>query len=133
MQDLHQHTFDILKNIMLKYEQTSHSMKAITIHILQNIKNAYQRFQKAAMMKKLIQSQSAEMIAVQILRRYKSNIEQIHMEKSSYDSKVTELAYILDLLRGFYFVNFKNNVSDAKNQELYKKYIYDKIISIYTE
>lgn len=133
MQNVHQNTYGILKKIMDKYQQTSDSMKAITIHILQNIKTAYQRFQKAVSMKKLIQSQSAEMIAVQILRRYKSNIEQIHLSKSSYDSRVTELAYLLDLLRGFFFVNYKNKVENGKNQELYKKYIYDKIVSIYLE
>ena len=142
MQNVHQNTFNILKKIMDKYQQTSDSMKAITIHILENIKSAYQRFQKAASMKKLIKSQSAEMIAVQILRRYKSNIEKIHMSKSSYDSpntkldydsRTTEMAYLLDLLKGFFFVNYHNGVENLKNQDLYKKYIYDKIVSIYKE
>jgi len=38
-------------------------MKAVTIHILENIKNAYHRFQKASQMKEIILKDSGEMIA----------------------------------------------------------------------
>lgn len=39
-------------------------MKAITLHILSNIKDAFKRFLKADKMQELIKDNSAEMIAV---------------------------------------------------------------------
>ena len=88
-------------------------MRAVTIHILQNIKDAYHRFQKADAIKKIVSQDSAEMIAAQILRRYKNNIEKIHLKQSSYDSRVTELAFLLDMLKGFFLINYKNKVQDG--------------------
>jgi len=55
------------------------------------------------------------MIAAQILRRYKNNVELIHLQKSSYDSRVTEIAFIIDLLRSFVTTNYKNKIDDDKN------------------
>lgn len=40
---------------------------------------------------------------------------------------MTEIAYILDLLRAFYLVNYKNKVDKKKNKELFQEYIFDKI------
>lgn len=60
-------------------------MKAITLHILSNIKDGFKRFLKADKMQELIKDNSAEMIAIQILRRIKSNVEALHLDELAFD------------------------------------------------
>ena len=133
MTHVHKHTFDIIKNVMLKYKQTHDTMKATTVHILKNIKDAYYRFVKANKMFQVLKKEPADMIAAEILRRYKNNIENIHMHKSSYELRVTETAYILDLLRAFFIVNFKRKMIDDQNQLHYEAAIYNRILSVYKD
>jgi len=71
------------------------------------------------------------MIAAQILRRYTNNIENIHTKKSNAIQRLTELAYMLDLLRAFFLVNFKSKIDNKRNTELYKEYIFEKIIEMF--
>ena len=51
-------------NVLNKYKQTSNSMKAITLHILDNIKKSFKRFLKAHTMQELIKKNSAEMVTI---------------------------------------------------------------------
>ena len=52
--------------------------------MLYNIKNAYYRFVRAHKLLKTISDRPAEILTVEILRRYKNNIEAIHSGESSY-------------------------------------------------
>lgn len=133
MHYLHKHTHDIIKDIMMRYRQTHDAMKATTIHILKNIKDGYFRFMKAYKMFNVVKDDPADMIAAEILRRYKNNVENIHLHKSSYDLRVTETAYMLDLLRAFYIVNYKMGVTDDESQMKYNSGIFNRIESVYGE
>ena len=44
MDSLHDKTMNVVSGVLEKYKQTSDAMKAITLHIINNIKNAYMRF-----------------------------------------------------------------------------------------
>lgn len=133
MSHVHKHTFDIIKSVMVRYKQTHDAMKATTIHILKNIKDAYYRFVKANKMFDVIKKEPADMIAAEILRRYKNNIENIHMHKSSYELRVTETAFIMDLLRAYLVVNFKLKVTDDESQLRYEAAVYNRIIAVYKD
>lgn len=133
LKNLHSNTLDILRNILLKYKQTNDAMKATTINILANIKNAYYRFIRANKLKSIILDRPGEMLTVEILRRYKNNIEKIHSGESSFQIQVQEISYILDLLRAFFIINYKSDFTDTKNQKLYDIFIEEKMHEMYAD
>lgn len=133
MGHVHKHTFDIIRNVMLRYKQTHDAMKATTVHILKNVKDAYYRFVKADRMFAVLKQNPADMIAAEILRRYKNNIENIHAHKSSYELRVTETAYMLDLLRAFFVVNYKRRVTDDENQLHYEAAVYNRVVAVFKD
>ena len=45
----------------------------------------------------IVREKAAEILTVEILRRYKNNIEAIHSGESDYELRVSETAHILDL------------------------------------
>ena len=55
------------------------------------------------------------MIAFHIIRRFKKNLDNIHSNTTSNDTLVTELAYILDLLRAFFIINYRKKITDNIN------------------
>lgn len=67
-------------------------MKATTIDILYNIKNAYYKFIKAHKIMEVIRKRPAEMVTMEILRRYKNNVEKIHSGESSIELRVAEIS-----------------------------------------
>ena len=133
MSHVHKHTFDIIKSVMVRYKQTHDAMKATTVHILKNIKDAYYRFVKANKMFDTIKKEPTDMIAAEILRRFKNNIENIHMHKSSYELRVTETAFIMDLLRAYLVVLFKLKVTDDEAQLRYEAAVYNRIMAVYKD
>ena len=44
MGDLHHYTYNILKSLYNKYSQTNDAMKAVTLHLVKNINQAYKKF-----------------------------------------------------------------------------------------
>ena len=78
-------------------------MKATTIDLLYNIKKAYFRFIRAHKMMEVVKKRPAELITVEIIRRYKNNVEAIHNGESNFDLRVNEISNILDILRAFFF------------------------------
>ncbi len=58
-------------------------MKAATIDLLYNVKNAYYKFLRADKLKNIFKKRPAEMITMEIIRRYKNNVEKIHTGESS--------------------------------------------------
>lgn len=42
-------------------------------------------------------------------------LEKIHLEKISFDNRVTEMAYLIDMLNAFYMVNYKSGIDHEKN------------------
>ncbi len=84
-------------------------------------------------MKQIMNEQSAEIVSISILRRYKNNIEKLKSETTVYKDRNSEVAYVLDLLRCFYFINYRNLHTDEENILKYKNYIFDKIRAIYRE
>ena len=67
-------------------------MKATTIDMLYNIKDAYYKFIKANKILKIVRKRPAEMVTMEILRRYKNNIEKIHSGESSIELRVSEIS-----------------------------------------
>jgi len=68
---------------------------------------------------------------MEIIRRYKNNVEKIHTGESDGKVQIKEIAVMLDLLRAFFLINFQRNTTDAKNMGLFKMFIIDKIKLIY--
>lgn len=90
-------------------------MKANTIDILYDLKKAYFKFLRAHKLMEIIKDKAAEILTVEIIRRYKNNIEAIHSGDSDDNLRITEVAHILDLQKAFFLINFYKNVSDSKN------------------
>ena len=63
------------------------------------------------------------MLTMEILRRYKNNVEKIHSGESSMELRVAEISQMLDLLRAFFLINYYKDITDAKNQGLYDIFI----------
>ncbi len=133
MANVHQNTFDMMKSVVERYIETSNSMRLVSYVILNNIKTAYQRFVKADTMKHYFKQNASEIVAEQILKRYKNNLERIHMKSTNYINRTMEIVYLLDLLRAFFLINHNNNIQPPINRKLFKKYIFNKIIDIYKE
>lgn len=119
MEGLHHNTFQILKSLYSKYNQTNDAMKAVTLHLLKNINDAYKKFLKADKMQTVIKKNSSEMIVIQLLRRVKHNTELLFSNNLSYDKQIIEYANLIDLLQSFFLINNSDNIEDEKNQELY--------------
>lgn len=66
-----------MKLMLGKYRQTNNTIKAVTLHLLKNIKNSFHKFLKADYMHKLIRDESPEMITIQLLKRTKNTLEEI--------------------------------------------------------
>lgn len=124
-------TIQIVKHIIKNYKKTSKYMKDVAQHIVTNIKDGFYRFSKAHQIQTLIQKKPVEMIALQIVRRYKENVESIIAKKPNSNQFNSELGYLLDLLRGFFILNFKMKVSEAENENRYQTAIFDKIKMVY--
>ncbi len=120
-----------MRDVLKKYKTTNDSMKATTINILENIKKAYYKFLKAVKVKSLLDRRPAEMLTVEILRRYKNNIERIKDGESDFKIQVTETAHMLDLLRAFFIINYRKKLTDSKSQGLYRIFIFDKIKKLF--
>ena len=133
LKNLHSTTLDFVREILSKFLRTNQAMKATTIDILYHIKNAYYRFMRAQKLITLIREKSAEILTVEILRRYKNNIEAIHSGESDAKLRVSEVARILDLLRAFFLINYYKDTTDQKNLGLYQTFIFDKIKEIFEQ
>ena len=83
--------------------------------------------------KKVINERPAELVTVEILRRYKNNIEKIQNGESSQKIQIKEITYMLDLLRAFFIINYKREITDQKNKGLYRIFIKEKIVKIFEE
>lgn len=83
--NLHTNTLTILKSLFNKYKQTNDAMKAVTLHLLKNINEAYSKFVKADSMQTLMKQNSSEMIVIQMLRRVKEIAEKLHQNKLPFD------------------------------------------------
>lgn len=68
-----------------------------------------------------------------MIRRFKAVLELLKENKLSFDRQNVEHSYILDMLQGFFVLNFENGLDSHKNQAVYKKYIFDKMVEIYLE
>lgn len=70
---------------------------------------------------------------MEILRRYKNNIEAIHSGESDAELRVSEISHILDLQKAFYLINYYKQVTDSKNQGLFNNFVFKKIEEIFIE
>lgn len=79
---MHSTTLDFIREMLFKFKLTNDQMKATTIDLLYHVKNAYYKFLRAHRLMELIRDKSAEILTVEIVRRYKNNIEAIHSGES---------------------------------------------------
>ena len=131
-------TFMILSNIIKKYRETSQSMRATTISVLNHVRDAYFRFIRAHKLRELIKKNTSSVLVYQILRRYKANAESLRVPSTdnTADAKklsnfVHELSIFLDLLRSFFIVNYRSGMTDEQSLALYKSTIYERIKGIF--
>lgn len=133
MDQVRENTLDIIKTIIHHYKASSKNMRLTTLNILNNIRDAYFRFFRADKLLTVLKDQPVEQITVQILRRYKDNVDKIRMHESSYKTIITEVGYILELCLGFWKVNFTQGIVDKQNEERFRFAVFDKIKEIYAD
>ena len=124
-------TYSILKAIIRQYRQTNHVMKAITVHFLTLIRNAYKVFIKAHKIFKIVTSQAATLFSYQILKRYDSNIQAMLDGEASPNSVFFELSIFMDMYRGVMLTNASGGIKDADLKSQFQTGVIDKIIAIY--
>lgn len=124
-------TLAIVKALMHKFKQTNAAMKAATLNILENIKEAYFRFMRAHKYQKLISKQPLETIAFQLLERYKANVIKIKERATDEFTLVSELAVFLDMLRAFHLINKKDRLTPEESLTLFEKKIAQPITNTY--
>jgi hypothetical protein len=133
MDQVKENTLDIIKSIINQYKDSEKNMRLTTLNILTNIRDAYFRFFRADKLLTVLKDQPVEQITVQILRRYKDNVDKIRMHESSYKTMITEVGYILELCLAFWKVNFTQGIVDKQNEERFRFAVYDKIKEIYLD
>jgi len=126
-----QNTLEIIKQLIKRYRKTSAHMVDITEHILRNLQDGYLRFIRATKIQELIKQKPVEMIALQLIRRYKANVELIISGKTSREGATREIGAMLDLARGFWILNHKLGVSDEENLQRSDQGIVAKVKLIY--
>lgn len=133
MDQVKTNTMDIIRTIINQYKKSEGNMRLTTLNILTNIKDAYFRFFRADKMIGILQTNPVEQVTVQILRRYKDNVDKIRMHESSYKTMIVEVGYLLELSYSFWKINYLNKIVDKQNRERFRYAIYDKIKEIYTD
>lgn len=133
MDQVKTNTMDIIRTIISQYRKSDNNMRLTTLNILNNVKDAYFRFFRADKLLVVLKDKPVEQITVQILRRYKDNVDKIRMHDSSYKTMITEVGYILELCLSFWKVNFLNSIVDKQNEERFRFAVYDKIKEIYAD
>ena len=133
MDQVKTNTMDIIRTLINQYRKSEDNMRLTTLNILSNVKDAYFRFFRADKLLTVLKDKPVEQITVQILRRYKDNVDKIRMHDSSYKTMITEVGYILELCLSFWKVNFLNNIVDKQNEERFRFAVYDKIKEIYAD
>lgn len=131
MHSVGKNTLSIIKYIISKYHTTSENMAKISQHILDNIKEGYYRFQKANKSIAIIASQPVELISLEIVRRYKENLERLVADMHAPETMCSEYGFMLDLYRAFVIVNYKLGVSNEEVQKRYTFAIFEKIKLIF--
>lgn len=97
MKNLHSSILDLIRELLNKFKRTNDSMRATTVDLMYNIKNAYFKFLRAHKLLTIVRSKASEILTIEILRRFKNNIEAIRSSESSPTIRVAELAHLLDL------------------------------------
>ena len=133
MDQVKENTLDIIKEIIKQYRRSQNNMKLTALNILHNIKDAYFRFFRADKLLEVLKDKPVEQLTVQILRRYKDNVDKIRMHQSSYNLMITEIGYLLELSLGFWRVNYMNGIVDKQNVERFRFAVIDKIKEIYAD
>lgn len=88
LKNMHSTTLNFIREMLFKFKKTNDAMKATTIDMLYHIKNAYYKFLRAHKLMSLIRDRAAEILTVEILRRFKNNIEAIHSGESDYELRI---------------------------------------------
>jgi hypothetical protein len=106
-------------------------MRATTLTILQNIKDAYFRFVKAIKLHDMIKSKPANIVVYQFLKRYDENVRRIRANKSDEYTEIYELSVFLDLLRALFIINHYDKKDKLQNQEFFETEVVEKIKRIF--
>ena len=124
-------TLSIIKSLMHQFKSTNSAMKATTLNILENVKEAYFRFMRAHKYQNLIASKPLETICFQLLERYKQNVVKIRDRSVDGYSYVSEISVFLDMLKAFHTVNFKMRLTAEESLKMFDLKIGDVIATTY--
>jgi hypothetical protein len=124
-------TVAIIKQLMGKFRATNSAMKATTLNILENVKEAYFRFMRAHKYQKLISRKPLETIAFQLLERFKANVVKIRERQTDTFSFVSEIAVFLDMLRAFHTINKERGMTPQESESLFESLIAQPITNTY--
>lgn len=124
-------TYTVIKKIISRYRETNNAMRAITLTILQNIKDAYFRFVKAHKLHEMIKGKPANIVVYQFLKRYDENVRRIRANKSDEYTEVYELSVFLDMLRALYVINYYAKKDNLQSRQFFKDEVVEKIKRIF--
>lgn len=124
-------TVAIIKQLMSKFRATNSAMKATTLNILENVKEAYFRFMRAHKYQKLISKKPLETISFQLLERFKANVVKIRERQTDTFSFVSEIAVFLDMLRAFHSINKARGMTPQESEALFETLIVQPITNTY--
>lgn len=124
-------TLSIVKNLMNRFKQTNSAMKATTLNILGNVKDAYFRFMRANKYQELIESKPLETISFQLLERYKQNVLKIKNRDTDQYSLISEIGVFLDMLKAFHVINFHNHRTAEESLKVFQEKIFNPIVTTY--
>lgn len=124
-------TYTVIKKIISRYRETNNAMRAITLTILQNIKDAYFRFVKAHKLHEMIKGKPSNIVVYQFLKRYDENVRRIRANKSDEYTEVYELSVFLDMLRALYVINYYGKKDNLQSRQFFKDEVVEKIKRIF--
>lgn len=131
MSSVEENTLEIIHSLLKSYKTTTQTMRQATMHVLQAVKEGYFKFLRAYRMQQVLSKKPIELVALQITRRYKENVERIRMHKHSNEQLTAEIAYLADLARAFVVLNYKLGVEEEENVRRFEAGITNKIAFIY--
>lgn len=124
-------TVAIIRQLIQRFRATNAGMKAATLNILENIKEAYFRFMRAHKYQKLISAKPLETIAFQMLERFKANVVKIRERQTNTFTFVSEMSAFLDMLKGFHQVNKMRGMTPPESLMLYETMVAQPITNTY--
>lgn len=106
-------------------------MRAMTIHVLNNIRDAFFRFIKAHKFHAMFKQSPTQILTYQMLKRYNEDVQSLRAHKLNEVNAISELAHLVEYLRSFFIIQSFRGLDIAHIKQSYVELIYTKIEKIF--